>query len=884
MKSDPQLELNRLVPQAPDVDPDSHVYSPKWVDATAQSLLDAAPDAMLVVNQAGEIVVANVQAERLFGRSREELIGLAVESLIPAKIRAQHPQHRTKFFNDPRTRPMGLGLHLSGLRKDGTEVPVEISLSQITNEAGTFVVSAIRDATDRRRAEGLKMLDAVLRETRESEERFSLIADTSPALIWMSGTDKSYTYFNKPWLDFIGRSLEDEVENSDWEERVHPEDLARCLDTYAQAFDHREEFRMEYRLRRHDGEYRWVFDIGVPRFNQDRCFVGYIGIGVDVTERKLAEKELGVANERLSLAMQAGRVGGWEWDLKSDSSLRFGETYALLGITPGTQRGSVQEFWDVVHPEDRVRFHDVLENAKQSHSEFNHEFRVVWPDGSIHWLRSHGRYSYGMTAQPERLLGISIEITERKLAEEAQLRHSAIVQSCDDAIISMDLQGTITDWNAAAESIYGYSKEESVGQDVEFIIPPELRTRETEILKRLQSGESTRHFETVHVRKDGSRVSVSLTLSPIRDSAGCIVGASEITRDISEAKRAQEQLQKSYAEVRELKEKLQAESDYLQEEVRVIGRYEEIVGQSEALKQVLWKVEQVATTDSVVLITGESGTGKELVARAVHDRSKRRDRVLVKVDCASLPATLIESELFGREKGAYTGALTRQVGRIETAEGSTLFLDEIGELGVELQAKLLRVVQEGNFERLGSSKTTHVNVRLIAATHRNLAERVKNETFREDLFYRLNVFPIHVPPLRERVDDIPLLATAFLREFEKKMGKEPCRVSSKMMDELKRYPWPGNIRELRNVIERAVIITSGDKLNLQMPRASNVVSIRTLKEAEYQQIVAALEKTGWRIKGSDGAAELLGMNPSTLYTTMRRLHIPNRHEKGGMKS
>ena len=349
-------------------------------------------------------------------------------------------------------------------------------------------------------------------------------------------------------------------------------------------------------------------------------------------------------------------------------------------------------------------------------------------------------------AQPERLMGISIEITERRLAEEAQLRHSAIVQSCDDAIISMDLQGTITDWNAAAESIYGYSKEESVGQDVEFIIPPELRTRETEILKRLQSGESTRHFETVRVRKDGSRVSVSLTLSPIRDASGRIVGASKITRDISEAKQAQEELQKSYAEVRELKERLQAESDYLQEEVRVIGRYEEIVGQSEALKQVLWKVEQVATTDSVVLITGESGTGKELVARAVHDRSKRRDRVLVKVDCASLPATLIESELFGREKGAYTGALTRQVGRIETAEGSTLFLDEIGELGVELQAKLLRVVQEGNFERLGSSKTTHVNVRLIAATHRNLAERVKNETFREDLFYRLNVFPIHVPP------------------------------------------------------------------------------------------------------------------------------------------
>jgi transcriptional regulator with GAF, ATPase, and Fis domain len=338
--------------------------------------------------------------------------------------------------------------------------------------------------------------------------------------------------------------------------------------------------------------------------------------------------------------------------------------------------------------------------------------------------------------------------------------------------------------------------------------------------------------------------------------------------------------------VRELKEKLQAESDYLQDEVRVIGRYEEIVGQSEALKQVLLKVEQVASTDTAVLITGESGTGKELIARAIHDRSRRRDRVLVKVDCAALPASLIESELFGREKGAYTGALTRQMGRFETADGSTLFLDEIGELGVELQAKLLRVVQEGTFERLGSAKTSHVNVRLIAATHRNLAERVKNETFREDLFYRLNVFPIHVPPLRERVEDIPLLVTAFLREFEQKMNKKICRVSSRMMEELKRYPWPGNIRELRNVIERAVIITTGEKLNLQIPKTSNanVVSIRTLKEAEYQQIIAALNKTGWRIKGPEGAAAILGMNPSTLYTTMRRLHIPTRHEKGGMQS
>lgn len=257
---------------------------------------------------------------------------------------------------------------------------------------------------------------------------------------------------------------------------------------------------------------------------------------------------------------------------------------------------------------------------------------------------------------------------------------------------------------------------------------------------------------------------------------------------------------------------------------------------------------------------------------------------MVKVDCAALPPTLIESELFGREKGAYTGALTRQIGRFETADGSTLFLDEIGELGVEVQAKLLRIVQDGEFERLGSARTTRVNVRLIAATHRDLAERVKNGSFREDLFYRLNVFPIRVPPLRERLEDIPLLVRAFVQEFGGKMGKKIRIVPSRAMDELQRYSWPGNIRELRNIIERAVIVTTGEKLNLQMPKPAGVASMRTLREAEYQHILSALEKTAWRIKGPSGAATLLGMNSSTLYTAMRRLHIPTRREKGGIPS
>jgi PAS domain S-box-containing protein len=307
MSTRPNRRSKKLRPKAHDTEPDANIHPPKWVDVSAQSLLDAAPDAMLIVNRAGEIVVANSQAEKLFGYVREELIGRPVESLIPPRLRTEHPQHREHFFGDPRVRPMGMSLELFALRKDATEVPVEISLSPLTNEAGTFVVSAIRDATDRRRTEGLKMLDAVLRETRESEERFSLVADTAPVLIWMSGTDKLRNYFNKPWLDFTGRSVDVEFGNG-WLDGLHPEDLRRCTDTYLQAFDHQKEFRAEYRLRRHDGEYRWVLDIGVPRFDQDRSFVGYVGIGVDITDHRRAEEALASMSHRLIEAQERERT------------------------------------------------------------------------------------------------------------------------------------------------------------------------------------------------------------------------------------------------------------------------------------------------------------------------------------------------------------------------------------------------------------------------------------------------------------------------------------------------------------------------------------------------------------------------------------------------
>ena len=355
-----------------------------------------------------------------------------------------------------------------------------------------------------------------------------------------------------------------------------------------------------------------------------------------------------------------------------------------------------------------------------------------------------------------------------------------------------------------------------------------------------------------------------------------------VFRDVTEHRRAEESLRRSLAEVEGLKDRLQAESDYLKAEIRVVHPHAEIIGQSSAIREVLYLIEQVAPTNSSVLLCGETGTGKELVAQAIHRLSARREHLMVRVNCAALPSGLVESELFGREKGAYTGALTRQVGRFEIADGSTVFLDEIGELSLEVQAKLLRVLERGELERLGSPRTIRVDVRLIAATNRDLAEEIRQGRFREDLYYRLNVFPIRVPPLRERPDDIPMLVWALLEEFSARMGKRITQVPRATMQALQKQSWPGNVRELRNVIERAAIVTTDETLRMPVfDRSASAAPPKTLADAEREHILQALERASWQIKGPAGAAAELGLKPSTLYSRMKKLGIPSRRQKAG---
>lgn len=577
-----------------------------------RAILQAIPDLMFLQTNDGTYLDYYTKDRADLLIAPETFIGKNMRDVLPAKL----AENLSLCFR--RVEETGAPqVHEYELKIGDSDRWFEARLVRCGNDK---ILSVVRDVTERKQAE---------RALRQSEERFRTMADTAPVMIWISGVDKLCTYFNRQWLEFTGRTLEQDLGDG-WTESVHPDDRARCLEVYTTSFDDRKRFAMEYRMRHADGEYRWILDCGTPRFSSEGEFLGYIGSGVDITERKELEEE------------------------------------------------------------------------------------------------------------------------RRKTLEE----------------------------------------------------------------------------------------------------------------------------------LNQLKNQLEAENIYLQQELEVDQSLGEIVGQSDAIKYVRFKINQVAPTDSTVLIMGETGTGKELVSRAIHRASTRGNRTLIKVNCAALSASLIESELFGHEKGAFTGAGARKIGRFELADGGTIFLDEIGELPLELQVKLLRVLQEGELERLGGTKTIKIDVRIIAATNRNLKLEVEKGTFRQDLWYRLNVFPITVLPLRQRKEDIPVLVDHFVNSLAKRFGKTITSVSASTMRHLQGHSWPGNVRELANVIERAVIHTRGSVLHLadsfEQTREDVTSSAMTLEEMERDYILRTLENTGWRIEGPHGAAKILGLNPSTLRTRMAKLQI-QRH-------
>lgn len=470
-----------------------------------------------------------------------------------------------------------------------------------------------------------------------------------------------------------------------------------------------------------------------------------------------------------------------------------------------------------------------------------------------------------------------IKRTEKELRKREQ-QYRTLVENMNDGLAVVDEDGILEYVNNKFCEILGYAREDLIGYPLKsFLNAAGQDIFEKQFVLR-KNGKENDIYEASFIKKSGEKLYTIVSTTRISDANKQFKGSFGIITDISKRRHMEITLKKAFSEIKQLKDLLEVENSYLREQVEVKSNYRGIIGQSDAIKSVLVQVEQVSETDSTVLLLGETGTGKELIAQAIHNLSVRKTRPMVRVNCAALSSALVENELFGHEKGAYTGAFSKQPGRFEIADKSTIFLDEIGELPFELQGKLLHVLQSGEFQRIGSSKTIAVDVRVIAATNKDLVKAVKEGRFREDLYYRLSVFPVFIPPLRDRKEDIPLLVWSFINEFGKKMGKKIKTIPQKSMGVMLNYSWPGNIRELRNIVEHATIISNNEILNIELPGTYNSTeasqkAVYNLKEIEKNHIFNVLCRTKWRIKGKDGAATILGLNPSTLYSKMKKLGI-----------
>lgn len=489
-----------------------------------------------------------------------------------------------------------------------------------------------------------------------------------------------------------------------------------------------------------------------------------------------------------------------------------------------------------------------------------------------------------------------------KIFSDMERENRLLLEAVGEGIYGVNAEGKTTFVNSAAERILGWTGEELVGKKIHPIMHhthpdgSHYPSHDCPIYAAFHDGVVHRIENEVFWHKDGTCIPVEYVSTPVVEN-GQLVGAVVVFRDVRERKQAEAKLHAALHEVEELKQRLELENAYLQEELRTGHNYKEIVGHSTAIQRLINQIDLVAATEANVLITGESGTGKELIARAIHGASQRRERPLIRVNCAAIPRDLFESEFFGHSKGAFTGATSDRTGRFELADGGTLFLDEVGEIPLELQSKLLRVLQEGQFEKVGESTTRKVDVRIIAATNRNLQEMAQAKQFREDLYFRLNVFPVDSVPLRSRIADIPLLASHFLKHASEKLNKPGLRLSNGNMEQLMAYDWPGNIRELQNMIERAVILSRGTRVTLDLPiypvenhdtdsmpapeTGKTILTRQHLHEVERKNIMSALKACRGKIFGTDGAAEMLGMKPTTLASRIQRLGIDKQKLKKG---
>jgi len=758
-------------------------------------------------------------------------------------------------------RAEGIDLEFRLLMPDGRIKYLQVVGKAERGETGSIeVMGAVMDVTARKLTEvELRRSKEILTDAQRLSRTGSVGMEVSTKRIfWSEEAARIYGYppGTEPTPDLILQ-------------RSHPDDVGLLKDVLERAAQGGNDFDWEHRLLMPDGSIKHLHDLA-HCFTDEAGNNEVVGVIMDITERKVAEEAIRRSEAYLAEAQRLSKTGSWAWSPEQDIRYWSEECYRVLGFDPKDGLPRKEDYFQRIHPDDQPGFRELIQTAIREKSEWQADYRIVHPDGPVRDIHVIGHPVLSTSGHLVEFVGTVIDVTERKRAEEELRRSEMELRQMLDfapqliAVYRPNRERLYA--NRVALDYLGLSLEEWQTQAPGAFIHPDDRERELAYFARARSNGSADQLELRLRKGDGSYRWFLTRYNSVRDNNGQILRWHVSLTDIEDRKRAEERLQQ--------------ENVALREEIDRASMFEEIVGTSPPLQAVLSRISKVAPTDSTVLITGETGTGKELVARAIHRRSHRASRAFVGVNCAAIPPDLIASELFGHEKGAFTGAMQRRIGRFELAEGGTIFLDEIGELLPDTQVALLRVLQEREFERVGGTQPIHVDVRVIAATNCDLKAAVATGTFRQDLYYRLNVFPLEMPPLRERRKDIPVLVEYFIGRYARKAGKTFRRVSKRTLDRLQSYPWPGNVRELQNVIERSVIVSDGDELTVDEswlsagpPVESRLRLSGALAAHEKAIIEDALRASVGRVFGPSGAAARLGIPRSTLESKIRALKI-----------
>lgn len=626
-----------------------------------------------------------------------------------------------------------------------------------------------------------------------------------------------------------------------------------------------------------------------PLQREPGCVVRSHGARVDVEDLKRTESDLRRSEFYLAEGERLAHTGSWAFDPRGFFYHWSRELFEIYGLDPAGKAPTLEQYLGLIHPDDRSVMAQTIERMVAEHSGCDIKKRIIRPNGEVRYIRCVGVPVLDGGTLKE-IVGTAMDVTEQEhLTQELRRRQAYLAEaqqlSHTGSFGWQPLSGEIC-WSEETFRIFrlDHQTKPTLSLILQRTHPEDVIAVQAQIDRASQEGKGF-DFEHRLLTPDGATRHLHVVARPVHDEPGNLEFVGAVT-DITERREASAALERALDEIKRLKDQLYKENLALKEEIDRSSMFEEIVGASPALQAVLSRVAKVAPTDSTVLITGETGSGKELIARAVHKRSPRSERAFVSVNCAAIPQGLLASELFGHEKGAFTGALQRRLGRFELAEGGTIFLDEIGDLPIETQISLLRVLQEREFERVGGHESIRSDVRVIAATNRDLEAAIATGALRSDLFYRLNVFPIAVPPLRERTEDIPMLVEYFLDRYASKAGKKIRGINRKTLDRLAAYPWPGNIRELQNVIERSVVLCETEVFSVDeswlsreavpAPPAKQPLTQKLVTQ-EKKIIEAALAESKGRVSGASGAAARLGIPPSTLESKIRSLKINKHH-------